>query len=40
MPVSRREALFWRELELAAEHMGLPGKAADTAGKRAKPAEA
>jgi hypothetical protein len=23
------EALFWRELELAAESMGLPGKAAE-----------
>ena len=23
------EALFWRELELAAEHMGLPSKAAE-----------
>ena len=24
-----QEALFWRELELAADHMGLPDKAAD-----------
>lgn len=23
------EALFWRELELAAQHMGLPDKAAE-----------